>query len=105
MRIVCVYNWSVPYEADGEETKPLEYESIEAAKVDFEKALRAYVENIKTFEGEMDTLLDRHPGHFSFAGFGFLPRDFWHNNEVFLPEFLTVDEWFEKYGVLNESVG
>jgi hypothetical protein len=65
---------------------PIEYESAEAAIVDFETAARA--------------AQAARVAYFTFAGLQFDASDFfWRNHDeprYYSPEFLTVDEWFNQ---------
>ncbi len=76
-KLVLRYHWCVPYEADGDETIPFEYESKEQAFVDFHE-LR---------EGSI--------WEFEFLGENFNPSD------TANVEFLTLEEWFERYKLKN----
>lgn len=85
MRIVMRYSVSDGCTYSCEDIHPIEYESCEAALIDFEAAL-------KSAEGE-----------FKFANVDlwtdtFYSQSIWSSRsperEIQLPEFLTIDEWF-----------
>jgi hypothetical protein len=82
-----VYDVTDGYTFSCTETIPVEYSSVEQALIDFEVNVRA-----------------AHRGKFEFAGMNFNSNDFYYyvgneEHSLELPEFLTVDEWFNKYGV------
>jgi hypothetical protein len=96
MKIVMVRDWSEEWVASGTETLPLEYASAEQAIVDFETLAR-----------EARTLYLAHPERprtvmFEFAGFRFdfskVLFETQSDVEAYLPQFLTVDEWFDRHG-------
>lgn len=76
-----VYHVSDGYTFSCTETRPIEYTSTEQALIDFEHLLTT---NKKSFV--------------EFAGHTFHYSDFYYHGDNYeLPEFLTFDEWFEKY--------
>ena len=88
MKIVMTYS-----EGDGctyscDHTYPFEFESAEAAIVEFERLFNeANVPDPK--RGYI-------VGQFTFCGFELNVCTFKDGNQVYLPEFYTLDEWFEK---------
>lgn len=87
MRIVMRYIVSDGYTFSCTETIPIEYESVEAAIVEFETRLKQarvdYTDKIIRYD------------EFTFAGKTFHSHDFYFNETKYeLPQFLTLDEWF-----------
>lgn len=74
-KLVLRYHWYVPYEADGDEIIPFEYESKEQAYVDF-------MEMVEKAEWNVEFLGKNIEAQFA--------KD---------AEFFTLDEWFEKYKI------
>jgi hypothetical protein len=80
MRIVMQFNVGDGYTFCCTETFPIEYESQEAALVDFEELVKqSAVEKVAAFK---------------FAGHEFYYSSFYSEGRLELPEFLTIDEWF-----------
>jgi hypothetical protein len=96
MRIVMVRDWSEEWAASGTETLPIEYPSVEQAIVDFETLAR---ETRTRYFAHQETPLVR---MFDFAGFRFdFSKVLFETSKgvvADLPEFLTIDEWFERHG-------
>lgn len=76
-KLILRYHLYIPYEADGDEIIPFEYESKEQAYVDF-------MEMVEKTEWEVE-----------FLG-RFIEVKFAKDAQIF-----TLDEWFEKYKVKN----
>jgi hypothetical protein len=94
MQVVMVYDVTDGYTFSCTETIPVEYSSVEQALSDFESSLKAAHQKTPTMLHSQ----------FEFAGMTFHSDDFyWRisngDSSYDLPEFLTVDEWFNKYGV------
>lgn len=76
-----------------ESTRPIEYESVEKAYKDFEE--------------KVTKAIGKNPSkrYFTFAGFIFNIGDYASSPTAYYrPEFLTVDQWFEQYGVKAPSL-
>lgn len=67
-----------------DETLPIEYESAEAAIVDFEQMIHE--------------AHDKRTGEIVFAGHNIYPGHFFFNGVYYGPEFYTIDEWFAAKG-------
>ena len=81
MIIVILYTNTDGYTYSFTGTVPIEYESLEAAIVDFELAYKSHKD-----------------GRFTFANVGFDSYDFEDDRGKYLePEFKTVDEWVNYY--------
>lgn len=65
-----------------DETIPFEYESAEAAIVDFEDLIKR----------------SQHEREVTFAGHTFWPYNFFENGVFYGPSIYTVDEWFTEKG-------
>lgn len=91
MKIVMCYTVGDGYTFSCEVVNPLEYESPEQALVDFEKLCKAHFP--KPWRERT----------FMFAGREYESSNFFFSSDecpeptLFLPDFLTVDEWFEKH--------
>jgi hypothetical protein len=96
MKIVMIHDWCVEWAASGTDTHPIEYASTEQAILDFEALAR---ETRAAFYAQT---VGPRESRFSFAGKKFDALDFFprgqKSTEIELPEFLTVDEWFQKHG-------
>lgn len=87
MSVKCVMSYT---EGDGctyscDHNFPFEYESVEAALVDFERLMTEARATVNSFK---------------FCGQEFYADTFVHRNSlgtqiVYLPDFFTLDEWFE----------
>lgn len=84
MQIVMTYCVSDGCTFSYTETVPIEYESLEAAIVDFE----AKASVIKNIDCETD---------FMFAGQQFNYWNHFDGDDFRSPDFMTVDEWFKAY--------
>jgi hypothetical protein len=87
MNVVMCYT-----EGDGctyscDQDFPFEYESAEAALVEFERLF-----NEASAAGNPKGNLSM--GRFTFAGMEFYCCTFVHERQVYLPEFYSLDEWF-----------
>jgi hypothetical protein len=90
MRLVMIYIVSDGFTFNCTETVPIEYESAEAALVKFEELL------IETKSGSCAGTYPAR-GKFVFADKDFNCDDFYYMIDKYtLPEFLTVDEWFNR---------
>jgi len=89
MKIVMHY-----VEGDGctyscDQDLPFEYESAEAALVEFERLFNEA-------RGNGNPKGNLAMGQFTFAGMEFYCCTFVDGGQVFFPEFYTLDEWFEQ---------
>ena len=96
-KIVMLYTDGDGYTYSCDVAQPIFYASCEQALIDFEKlvtdARKAYLTN-------NDWRLSR----FDFAGLkGFDQSDFFIDGTLYLPEFLTVDEWFARDATRDQA--
>lgn len=89
MKLVLVYTAGDGYTYSCTEHRPFEYESAEAALIDFEELL-------------LKSLKDQNRGTrgiFTFCRLELYAEHFKSttSDELFLPEILTLDEWFEAH--------
>jgi len=84
MRLVMFYTAGDGCSYSCEQSIPINYESAEAALIDFETAC-------------MSAGNSRNVPFFDFAGRQFCTREFFDSEaKMYVPDFLTVDEWFER---------
>lgn len=81
MKIVMMYTQTDGCTYASDCTLPINHESVEAAAYEFEQALS---------QAELGV-------------FEVFNKEFWaaHFNDEYRPEFLTIDEWFDKYSASN----
>lgn len=81
MRLVVEFIYGDGCTYSGTVTRPVEYSSPEAFLVEFEEACRKVLNsyNIRDFE---------------FAGHIWEPGIFFHKEDFYPPDIMTIDEWF-----------
>lgn len=87
MRLVIEYTVSDGCTYSATNTLPIEYESAEAALIDFESMATELMAK------------SRETGDFSnlhFGGQEFVVYDFYEDGKFYAPTILTVDEWFNR---------
>lgn len=82
VRLVMCYGIGDGCTYSCDETIPFEYESAEAAIVDFEDLIKQ----------------NQHASEVQFAGHTFYPYHFFENGTFYGPSIYTVDEWFVAKG-------
>jgi len=97
MKIVLIYGIGDGCTFSCTETVPVEYDSLESAIVNFETVLKEAVAKKEAVRFTREYF----DGVFTFAGHKFNMSNFIFDEEIFLPEFLTVDEWFQQHGAQN----
>jgi hypothetical protein len=89
MRLVLFFTDGDGCSWSADTTLPFEWESAEAAIVEFERACKtAFAERQQTF---------MFAGH-ELSPDAFYPRDSYLQPKYQAPSIMTVDEWFENYG-------
>lgn len=88
----CTYSCDVVH--------PIEYSSAEQAIVDFEQLCIEAKAAVDAASRARQAAWTPNAGMFYFAGHEFHYGTFYSRKDTFFPpEFLTVDEWFQKYAV------
>jgi hypothetical protein len=87
MRLVMCYTVGDCCTYSCDVVLPVEYSSAEQAIVDLEQLCRAAWTAFRA-----DCL--RSDGMFNFAGHNLYVSNFYIDDELYLPEFFTIDEWF-----------
>lgn len=90
MKIVMLWTTGDGCTWSSDNVRPIEYESPEAALVDFEA--RLHVANAANAANKRGGYCEGGYCEFEFCGRTYSPYDFRDS----LPDFLTVDEWFER---------
>ena len=94
MKLIIVYEMNDMDLCSWDVILPIEYESLEELKIDFEKAARAVAaEHQKAKEWNHYF----HHGQFTIGGHTFDFSDFFDDNTYIEPDFYTLGEWFDKF--------